>query len=548
MRNYQYTPDEERAMDEFAKEWKRNNRGIRGPSAWREFKVRHPWAQRITADALRQKYSRMKRDQYWAAFARRHANCPRGHAVCYAGGIPIRHDYDTVDNEPEQTQAPAAQPQVPTATATPILTDVLPFPQLQATNTEPVIGQAPAALPAVQTTSFHTARDVSPTPRTARSASIIDTARPTTSALASVFTARSPNLTDYNTVHGSSSNASLVTACESPSVHSAVTGQSIEDLHDNDPEQTQASTNIATARSSSEINTSQKLSSTSNVPKVQNTGLASNVDNETEFCGYFKLARKLQELANKNEDNLSAEGSLPNLLRSGVMHSVLDNLKSYLIDEFDKLFKACLVLCGLPSNATIEKLHESRSALRTAVEQLSVTHNDNVLASLGCLTDTITVPSPSNINTARSTNSACSAQTPGLVTCIDDESSGERLCNYVKRLMRLYQLMSGKKMCIVTVGDKNKEVEGADLAAMVRIFEEPLQTAIDQVRNLLSDSVGKMLRRYEAHFDPIAEGVLPNLVRSGVMRELLDHLKKYLFHEFDKFVLAALDSVKRNNH
>lgn len=45
---------------------------------------------------------RIKKRQYWELFARRHANCPRNHHICYAGGVPARHDYDTVDDEEEQ--------------------------------------------------------------------------------------------------------------------------------------------------------------------------------------------------------------------------------------------------------------------------------------------------------------------------------------------------------------------------------------------------------------------------------------------------------------
>ncbi|KAI1697921.1 hypothetical protein DdX_18196 [Ditylenchus destructor] len=100
MRNYRYSPAEEAQMDEFGKEWKRTRgrRGIKGPLAWREFKRRNPWAMRITSDSLRQKYTHIKKTQYWAWFARRHANCPFGHAVCYAGGFDARPDYDAIDD------------------------------------------------------------------------------------------------------------------------------------------------------------------------------------------------------------------------------------------------------------------------------------------------------------------------------------------------------------------------------------------------------------------------------------------------------------------
>uniref|UniRef100_A0A915E7P1 Uncharacterized protein n=1 Tax=Ditylenchus dipsaci TaxID=166011 RepID=A0A915E7P1_9BILA len=84
MRNYQYTPEEEAQMDAFGETWKQTNRGIKGPTAWREFKRSHTWARFITADALRQKYTRLKRDQFWRAYAQLHANCPRGHATCVA--------------------------------------------------------------------------------------------------------------------------------------------------------------------------------------------------------------------------------------------------------------------------------------------------------------------------------------------------------------------------------------------------------------------------------------------------------------------------------
>ncbi|KAI1701250.1 hypothetical protein DdX_16210 [Ditylenchus destructor] len=97
---YRYTHEQETQMDEFAKEWKRDRgrRGINGPAAWNEFKRRHPWALGITADALRMKYKHIKKTQYWAWFARRHANCPFGHAVCYAGGFDARPDYDAFDD------------------------------------------------------------------------------------------------------------------------------------------------------------------------------------------------------------------------------------------------------------------------------------------------------------------------------------------------------------------------------------------------------------------------------------------------------------------
>uniref|UniRef100_A0A915E8T5 Uncharacterized protein n=1 Tax=Ditylenchus dipsaci TaxID=166011 RepID=A0A915E8T5_9BILA len=84
MRNYQYSPEQESQMDDFGNEYKKLHRGVKGPSAWREFKKKNPWAQKITSDALRQKYIRMKRDQYWRNYALAHAACPMGHTSCLA--------------------------------------------------------------------------------------------------------------------------------------------------------------------------------------------------------------------------------------------------------------------------------------------------------------------------------------------------------------------------------------------------------------------------------------------------------------------------------
>uniref|UniRef100_A0A915DHU4 Uncharacterized protein n=1 Tax=Ditylenchus dipsaci TaxID=166011 RepID=A0A915DHU4_9BILA len=94
MRNYQYNPEEEAQMDAYGNEWKKTNRGIRGPSAWRQFKQKHPWAKKITADALRQKYVRMKREQFWKYYAIAHASCPNGHLTCNAA-VPVT-DYSVV--------------------------------------------------------------------------------------------------------------------------------------------------------------------------------------------------------------------------------------------------------------------------------------------------------------------------------------------------------------------------------------------------------------------------------------------------------------------
>uniref|UniRef100_A0A915DVW1 MULE transposase domain-containing protein n=1 Tax=Ditylenchus dipsaci TaxID=166011 RepID=A0A915DVW1_9BILA len=61
-RVFDYTSEHDEAIDAFAK-------GIKGPTAWREFKTLHPWAKVIRADTIRQRYINNKQKQYWTVWA-----------------------------------------------------------------------------------------------------------------------------------------------------------------------------------------------------------------------------------------------------------------------------------------------------------------------------------------------------------------------------------------------------------------------------------------------------------------------------------------------
>uniref|UniRef100_A0A915E2D3 Myb-like domain-containing protein n=1 Tax=Ditylenchus dipsaci TaxID=166011 RepID=A0A915E2D3_9BILA len=83
-RNYQYTPEEEAQMDAFGETWKQTNRGVKGPTAWREFKRSHTWARFITADDCVKKYTRLKRDQSGEPMPSCTLTVLCGHATCVA--------------------------------------------------------------------------------------------------------------------------------------------------------------------------------------------------------------------------------------------------------------------------------------------------------------------------------------------------------------------------------------------------------------------------------------------------------------------------------
>uniref|UniRef100_A0A915DJA9 MADF domain-containing protein n=1 Tax=Ditylenchus dipsaci TaxID=166011 RepID=A0A915DJA9_9BILA len=82
LRNYQYSAEEEAQIDDFGNEWKKSN----GAEA--------SLAKKVTADALRQKYVRMKREQFWKFYTVAHASCPVGHNT-FTAAVPGT-DYSVV--------------------------------------------------------------------------------------------------------------------------------------------------------------------------------------------------------------------------------------------------------------------------------------------------------------------------------------------------------------------------------------------------------------------------------------------------------------------
>uniref|UniRef100_A0A915DQZ6 Uncharacterized protein n=1 Tax=Ditylenchus dipsaci TaxID=166011 RepID=A0A915DQZ6_9BILA len=95
---------------EFAKEWIREYRNVNGPSAWRKFKSLHPWASKITAEALRQKYSRIKRDNQWNPNEASHSQCPPDHAYCLLS-LPKPGAATTPEMKAEEHNSPHVDPE-----------------------------------------------------------------------------------------------------------------------------------------------------------------------------------------------------------------------------------------------------------------------------------------------------------------------------------------------------------------------------------------------------------------------------------------------------